>query len=162
MKTSEKVRRIACYGIVLVFLLALLVSCGVTLKNWSDPLWILNDRWRLSSPVPAAGELIFYASDQGFLGDGTVQYVFAFSAVPAEFLSGFSAGRDEETENALLRCVWERGGDGCAPDFAEEYLWRHCVQNPYMTGGKVRYYTEEMYMAYFPASLLLYVCEDLS
>ena len=31
-----------------------------------------------------------------------------------------------------------------------------------MTDGAVKYYTEELYMAYFPASGLLYVLEDLS
>lgn len=161
--TTKKFRYVVCCIIALSFILFLFVSCGILLCNWSDCRWILNDRWQLDPPVPAESELLFYESDQGFHGDGTVQYIFSFPSKPTEFLHDFSAGRDEKTETCMS-CAWmdENGKEDHSPDWREEYLWRFCAQKPYMIDGAVKYYTEELYMAYFPASGLLYVFEDLS
>ncbi len=162
MKRSEKVRRIVCYVVALAFLIFLCVSCGTVLRHWGDPVWILNDRWQLSPALPAESELIFYASDQGFTGDGRVQYVFAFSSEPTEFLSGFSAERDAAAEQFMTSAAWTNEDGDFSPDWEETYLWEHLEQSPYTTDGEAVHYFEEMYVVYFPSQLWLYVLEDLT
>ena len=166
MKTGKSKRIARVCGIIVILILAifLLSACSLFRKQKSFESVFFNN-WGIV--LPENMELEFSKSEPGPFGEGTRYAVLRPQTEPTEFIADFLRERDEEFENAVNKRI--SGAEyeipeNFLPDWEAEYFWKHVGKNlvPDTYGHGVILYGNNLYMIYFPDSLMLVICQHFT